>query len=113
MPHTLAFCLQQKDGWPKVTDIYFEDNETTATPWDEVISVEKTGMYYLWFVICDPDLSGATVEGSTVWKNPTGRVGSVSLSAQASFRCASWSAQHVMHGAPAQTVATISPSVSL
>ena len=29
-------------------------------------------MYYLWFVICDPDLSGATVEGSTVWKNPTG-----------------------------------------
>ena len=53
-------------------DIDFEDNSTVAMPWDDVITVEKTGMYYLWFVICNPDLSGATVEGSTVWKNPTG-----------------------------------------
>ena len=55
-----------------VRDIYFENNDTTAQPWDEVITVEKTGMYYLWFVICDPDLSAATVEGATIWKNPTG-----------------------------------------
>lgn len=29
-------------------------------------------MYYLWFVICDEDLSAAVVRGQTTWKNPTG-----------------------------------------
>ena len=32
----------------------------------------QTGMYYLWFVICDEELQAATVRGQTTWKNPTG-----------------------------------------
>ena len=53
-------------------DIYFENNDTTARPWDSEFTVQKTGMYHLWFVVCDTDLVAATVEGATVWKNPTG-----------------------------------------
>ena len=65
--------LQEKDnGWPKVLDIYFENNDTVAFSWEEAITIEETGMYYLWFVICDDELSAATVRGQTTWKNPTG-----------------------------------------
>ena len=53
-------------------DIYFENNDTVAFSWEEAITVEDTGMYYLWFVICDDELSAATVRGQTTWKNPTG-----------------------------------------
>ena len=54
-------------------DIYFENNDTLAYSWEEAITIEETGMYYLWFVICDEDLASATVRGQTTWKNPTGR----------------------------------------
>ena len=39
---------------------------------DEAVTIESTGMYYLWFVICDPNLAGVTVSGQTTWKNPGG-----------------------------------------
>ena len=68
-----SLCAQEKDnGWPKVLDIYFENNDTVAFSWEEAITIEETGMYYLWFVICDDELSAATVRGQTTWKNPTG-----------------------------------------
>ncbi|KAK9785184.1 hypothetical protein WJX73_002774 [Symbiochloris irregularis] len=71
--HQDRLIVQQKDdGWPKVLDIYFENNDTIALSWDEAITIESTGMYYLWFVICDEDLQAATVRGQTTWKNPTG-----------------------------------------
>ncbi len=62
------------EAWsaPQVLDIYFKDNETVAFSWEEAITIEETGMYYLWFVVCDAELSAATVSGSTIWKNPTG-----------------------------------------
>ena len=53
-------------------DIYFENNATTAYAWEEAITIDKSGMYYLWFVTCDDDLSAVTVAGATEWKNPTG-----------------------------------------
>jgi len=56
----------------QVLDIYFKDNETVAFSWEEAITIEETGLYYLWFVICDAELSAATVSGATIWKNPTG-----------------------------------------
>ena len=69
----MSAWLQEKDnGWPKVLDIYFENNDTVAFSWEEAITIEDTGMYYLWFVICDDELSAATVRGQTTWKNPTG-----------------------------------------
>lgn len=36
-----VFMLQQNDrGWPKVLDIYFENNDTTALSWEEAIIIE-------------------------------------------------------------------------
>ncbi len=29
-------------------------------------------MYYLWFVVCDPNLAGVEIYGQTTWKNPHG-----------------------------------------
>ena len=71
--HQDRLIYQRKaDGWPKVLDIYFENNATTAYAWEEAITIDKSGMYYLWFVTCDDDLSAVTVAGATEWKNPTG-----------------------------------------
>ena len=61
-----------KNDWPQVIDIDFEDNQTTAKPFERSIPIQKSGMYYLWFVHCDEELSAATVAGQTVWKNPGG-----------------------------------------
>ena len=89
--HAAAAGAQEKEnGWPKVLDIYFENNDTVAFSWEEAITIEETGMYYLWFVICDDELSAATVRGQTTWKNPTG--------ARLSFRAG--------HNAPCQKNAT-------
>lgn len=60
------------EGWPRVIDIYFEHNLTVAKPIEPSITIKDSGMYYLWFVNCDEDLSAATVAGQTVWKNPGG-----------------------------------------
>ena len=69
----LSAELQEgSDGWPQVIDIYFEHNQTVAKPTDRSITIKDTGMYYLWFVNCDEDLSAATVAGLTTWKNPGG-----------------------------------------
>ena len=60
------------DGWPRVIDIYFEHNQTVAKPVEHSITIKDSGMYYLWFVNCDEDLSAATAAGQTTWKNPGG-----------------------------------------
>ena len=60
------------NGWPQVIDIDFEDNQTVAKPFEPSIPIQESGMYYLWFVHCDEELSAATVAGQTVWKNPGG-----------------------------------------
>lgn len=59
-------------GFPWVTDIYFEDNATVAYAVDDAVVIDETGMYYLWFVVCDPNLSGIQIDGQTTWKNPHG-----------------------------------------
>ena len=59
--------------WPWVTDAYFEGpDQLESRTVDDAVSIEETGMYYLWFVICDPKLAGTTVNGQTAWKNPSG-----------------------------------------
>ena len=80
LPVLAARCPTLQEGrnnWPRVIDIHFERNSTvatTATAVDDLraVTVESTGMYYLWFVTCEDALSAATVHGQTVWKNPTG-----------------------------------------
>ncbi|KAH7295820.1 hypothetical protein KP509_27G067300 [Ceratopteris richardii] len=38
----------------------------------ESVNISRTGFYNVFFVVCDPQLRGLTIEGSTAWKNPTG-----------------------------------------
>lgn len=57
--------------WPKVIPIHFFGNASVVESTKEV-KVTRTGMYYLWFIICDKNLADVYVTGSTVWKNPMG-----------------------------------------
>ncbi|GMP51505.1 hypothetical protein CsSME_00017705 [Camellia sinensis var. sinensis] len=36
------------------------------------VKIQNTGMYYLYFMFCDPELKGTVVRGRTVWRNPEG-----------------------------------------
>ncbi|XP_039172786.1 transmembrane protein 87B [Eucalyptus grandis] len=36
------------------------------------VEIDKTGMYYLYFMFCDPYLKGTIIKGRTVWRNPSG-----------------------------------------
>lgn len=41
LPDLNACVAQTNDrGWPKVLDIYFENNDTTALSWEEAITIE-------------------------------------------------------------------------
>jgi hypothetical protein len=57
---------------PWRTEIWFDGDDTTARSDVQAVSVDETGMYYLWFVVCDPEHAGVRVSGKTIWKNPDG-----------------------------------------
>ncbi|KAK8992649.1 hypothetical protein V6N11_048722 [Hibiscus sabdariffa] len=59
-------------NWPKVFGVSFNGDEEAATLRYRSIKVTKTGMYNLYFIHCDVTLKDLTVDGKTVWKNPTG-----------------------------------------
>ena len=72
-PNTLIVQQREKDSdWPIVMDIYFDGDSTVAYADDEVIAIEETGMYHLWFVNCDSRLTDLQITGRTIWKNPSG-----------------------------------------
>ncbi|KAK4383376.1 hypothetical protein Sango_2782000 [Sesamum angolense] len=58
-------------GWPQVFGASF-DMDATETLQPRSIQITKTGMYNLYFIHCDPKLKEVTLDGKTVWKNPTG-----------------------------------------
>ncbi|KAJ4870600.1 Lung seven transmembrane receptor family protein [Raphanus sativus] len=60
------------DKWPRQIKTFFKGNKTQVTMSPETVVINKTGMYYLYFVICDPGLDGTLIRGRTVWKNPNG-----------------------------------------
>ncbi|CAI7739275.1 unnamed protein product [Closterium sp. NIES-53] len=67
--------VRPRDGdhqWPRVVEINFFGNDTTVVAAPSEIRIKMTGMYYLWFVICDKSMAGVSVTGTTVWKNPDG-----------------------------------------
>ena len=55
-----------------MVDINFMGNDTRVEAAHSEVVITDTGMFYLWFVICDKNLGGVSVSGSTVWKNPAG-----------------------------------------
>ncbi|KAI9087176.1 hypothetical protein K1719_030811 [Acacia pycnantha] len=58
-------------NWPIILNVRFSGNYLTAMLDDEV-SITKTGMYNLFFVVCDPKLNETVMSGKTIWKNPDG-----------------------------------------
>lgn len=58
--------------WPKRIQTFFDGTNEEATMITQNIPIEKTGMYYLYFMFCDPQLVGLTISGRTVWRNPGG-----------------------------------------
>ncbi|XP_077232824.1 lung seven transmembrane receptor family protein [Tasmannia lanceolata] len=58
-------------GWPKRIQRFFEGrNEETKML--ATVEISSTGMYYLYFMFCDPQLKGTVITGRTVWRNPGG-----------------------------------------
>ncbi|CAL9097555.1 unnamed protein product [Musa acuminata var. zebrina] len=62
----------QNPNWPQVLVASFSGKDLVATLPSHSIPITRTGMYNLYFIYCDPALSGLAIEGKTVWKNPTG-----------------------------------------
>ncbi|CAN4089163.1 unnamed protein product [Withania somnifera] len=59
-------------GWPKVFSASFSIDEVDVALPSRSIPITKTGMYNVYFIHCEPNLKETTVEGKTIWKNPTG-----------------------------------------
>lgn len=59
-------------GWPKRIQTSFEGNNEVAYMMLQTIEINKTGMYYLYFMFCNPELKGTLISGKTVWRNPEG-----------------------------------------
>ncbi|KAG5619345.1 hypothetical protein H5410_019169 [Solanum commersonii] len=59
-------------GWPKVFSASFSTDEVDVALQSRSIPITKTGMYNVYFIHCEPNLKEITVEGKTIWKNPTG-----------------------------------------
>ncbi|XP_022761395.1 transmembrane protein 87B-like [Durio zibethinus] len=59
-------------GWPKRIKTFFQGNNEEVKMDLETVEISSTGMYYLYFMFCDPQLNGTLINGRTVWKNPNG-----------------------------------------
>ncbi|KAK6929574.1 Transmembrane protein GPR107/GPR108-like [Dillenia turbinata] len=61
-----------KPDWPKRIRTFFQGKNEEATMDLQTVDINSTGMYYLYFVFCDPELKGTIINGRTVWRNPEG-----------------------------------------
>ncbi|CAL5404758.1 unnamed protein product [Camellia sinensis] len=59
-------------GWPKRIQTTFEGKIEEAKMDLQTVEINSTGMYYLYFMFCDPELKGTLISGRTVWRNPEG-----------------------------------------
>lgn len=62
----------ENSDWPKRIQTFFDGTDEEVSMVTTTILVEKTGMYYLYFMFCDPQLKGTVINGRTVWRNPEG-----------------------------------------
>jgi hypothetical protein len=58
--------------WPVVLNVQFTKKSLSTHLANIQVYIKKTGMYNLFFVSCDPELSGLAMSGKTIWKNPKG-----------------------------------------
>ncbi|XP_027334893.1 transmembrane protein 87B-like [Abrus precatorius] len=57
---------------PKRIKTFFQGTRDKVQMDIQTLQINATGMYYLYFMFCDPNLQGTTIEGRTVWRNPNG-----------------------------------------
>lgn len=57
---------------PKRIKTFFQGNSEEVKMETQSVQINSTGMYYLYFMFCDPQLQGTIVKGRTVWRNPEG-----------------------------------------
>ncbi|XP_072976484.1 uncharacterized protein [Typha angustifolia] len=62
----------ENPGWPKRIQTFFDGANEEATMVTQAVFINTTGMYYLYFMFCDPQLEGTIIKGRTVWRNPQG-----------------------------------------
>ncbi|KAJ3682916.1 hypothetical protein LUZ60_013143 [Juncus effusus] len=58
--------------WPKRIQTFFDGTNEEASMVPQTVYINRTGMYYLYFMFCDPQLSGLVIKGRSVWHNPQG-----------------------------------------
>eukprot|EP00262_Sarcandra_glabra_P021177 TRINITY_DN878_c0_g1_i1.p1 TRINITY_DN878_c0_g1~~TRINITY_DN878_c0_g1_i1.p1 ORF type:complete len:530 (+),score=68.19 TRINITY_DN878_c0_g1_i1:75-1664(+) len=59
-------------NWPRRIQTHFQGAKEEAQMLTDNIEINSTGMYYLYFMFCDPQLKGTIINGRTVWRNPEG-----------------------------------------
>lgn len=65
---------QNEDGPSGIKRVqtFFEGKSEEANMELQTIEMDRAGMYYLYFMFCDPELVGMSITGKTVWRNPGG-----------------------------------------
>ena len=63
---------EENPVWPQRVQTFFGGTSEETTMTAQSIIINSTGMYYLYFMFCDPQLQGTTITGRTVWRNPDG-----------------------------------------
>lgn len=73
---TVGEVIVQKNSdnpvWPVRIQTFFEGKELEAKMDSQTVEINSTGMYYLYFMFCDPQLKGTVIRGKTIWRNPEG-----------------------------------------
>ncbi|RHN38564.1 putative Lung seven transmembrane receptor [Medicago truncatula] len=62
----------QNPNFPKRLKTFFQGTNQIAHMDPQTVQINATGIYYLYFMFCDPNLEGTTFTGRTVWRNPNG-----------------------------------------
>ena len=58
--------------WPKRIQTFFQGKYEEAKMSPQAVEINNTGMYYQYFMFCEPELQGTVIKGRTVWRNPDG-----------------------------------------
>ena len=58
--------------WPKRIQTFFDGTNQETKMMTQTVFINSTGMYYLYFMFCDPQRRGTVITGRTVWRNPQG-----------------------------------------
>ncbi|XP_060674229.1 uncharacterized protein LOC107430929 [Ziziphus jujuba] len=58
--------------WPKRIKTFFQGKHEEVKMSPLTVDIDSTGMYYLYFMFCEPELQGTVIRGRTVWRNPDG-----------------------------------------